>query len=486
MLAKAIVEEYTLLPSITGGIVRKDGTTTISNYGKIAENEDRMVSDQTHYTLASCTKSMTAAMIMKVCHTHGIRNPMKTITMGSVLPFVQPAYQNVTLDQLLCMVSGIVADKVLVQKRDFWRLFINNPADLRSQRRLLAEKVCGKDAPKPGFAPGTAYFYSNFAYVIAAHMIEVKFSMSYEDLMETYLFGPLRMQAYFTPPPMSAVGHSVVLDKYQSTWYDWWYKQILSPQTQKPAKKKIDKTTAYIVPFSLQYPPAVLAPAALVSIDMPSWLRYLHAVMMHDETFLPKKLWNILLNTGYPEKKWNPPLDIFDPPPTMSYSYGWLYITTPAFRDQEILFYTGSLPGEFTSDIILKQGQFALATVTNSSRAIIENPDSISLLPLQQLELALCPPQESSVQNLLKTVISTALQHPEPNAWMPKKSHGTVMRMRPGEVIAFHKRHTFAGKESFYSKQASNHISPQQPITALFLLLLVMAGGVLYGGGLVL
>ncbi len=119
MLAKAIVKNYTLLPSITGGIVRKDGTTTISTYGKAALNEDRMVDKQTHYTLASCTKSMTAAMIMKVCHTHGIRNPMKTITMGSVLPFVQPAYQNVTLDQLLCMVSGIVADKTLVWERDF-------------------------------------------------------------------------------------------------------------------------------------------------------------------------------------------------------------------------------------------------------------------------------------------------------------------------------------------------------------------------------
>ena len=57
-------------------------------------------------------------------------------------------------------------------------------------------------------------------------MIEVKFKMSYEDLMENYLFGPLRMKARFTPSLHSAVGHSVVEPQYSSTWYMWWYKTI--------------------------------------------------------------------------------------------------------------------------------------------------------------------------------------------------------------------------------------------------------------------
>ena len=55
-------------------------------------------------------------MIMKVCHKHRIGNPMRSITIGSVIPSVQSAYKNVTLRQLLCMSSGIIdAQDLIVQ-----------------------------------------------------------------------------------------------------------------------------------------------------------------------------------------------------------------------------------------------------------------------------------------------------------------------------------------------------------------------------------
>ena len=423
MASEAIVGDYTLLPSMAGGMIGSDGMMTIDNYGKVQLNKDQMVDQSTSYFIASCTKSMTAAMIMKVCHLHGIANPMKTITMGSVLPFVSDAYKDVTLEHLLCMVSGIVADKTLGGLHDFWHLFIDNTSDLRKQRRLLTQKICGKNAPPPAFVPGSSYFYSNCAYVVAAHVIEVKFNMNYEDMMQTYLFQPLRMKAHFKHTSSSAIGHSLVGRRYSSMWYTWWYKKILLPgrTLPKPSKEVMDGTTAYIVPPALQYPPPILGPAGLVCIDIASWLRYLYVVMMHDTSFLPESLWHILLNTGYPIKNWNPPLDILDSPSTSNYSFGWIYNTAPGMSDQGLLMYTGSLPGAFTSDIMLKQYSFALVAVTNSSRASIKSAGTVSTLPLNQLELALCPPEATFVKYLLTLMIQSAAKHPAPNAWSSKR-----------------------------------------------------------------
>ena len=70
-----------------------------------------------------------------------------------------------------------------------------------------------RDAPPPAFTPGTAYKYSNLGYVVAAHVIEMKFKSNYEDMMSKYLFGPLKMDAQVPNVPITsysgnAVGHS--------------------------------------------------------------------------------------------------------------------------------------------------------------------------------------------------------------------------------------------------------------------------------------
>ena len=159
----------------------------IHTYGVKALDKPQMVDDSTTYIIGSCSKAMTAAMIMKVCHEHSIHNPMRTITIGSVIPSVGDAFKNITLRQLLCMSSGLL-DPVDQGTPEFWEFFVKSTADLKTQRSQLTEKICGKNAPPLAFKPGTLWKYCNRGYIVAAHIIEIKFNSTYEDMMKKYLF----------------------------------------------------------------------------------------------------------------------------------------------------------------------------------------------------------------------------------------------------------------------------------------------------------
>ena len=421
--AESIVDNYILFPSIAGGMINKDGDMDISTYGvKALDNKSDIVKDTTPYIIGSCSKSMTAAMIMKACYTRHIISPMNTITIGSVIPSVQSAYQNVTLRQLLCMSAGIIdlpqgsySQVYSPVSIDFWKFFIKSTDDLKTQRSQLVEKVCGKNAPPPAFTPGTAYKYSNLGYVVAAHIIELKFNSTYEDMMSKYLFDPLKMEAQVPTVPIisysgNAVGHSVMGkgEEKNNTWLNWNKSVKATIPTLSDAPKIVEgDTTAFIVDTELQYPPPVMGPAATICLDMKNWLLYLDAVMMNDPSFLPKEAWKVLVNTGVPQNEWSPPHKIVKS--QMMYSFGWLYMPS----NPDLLFYTGYI-FTFNADVIIHQKEIAVAAVTNSGRG--NNGD---IEPLHLLEYALCPPKYKEVKSILASFIKMETEHPQVDPWVP-------------------------------------------------------------------
>lgn len=419
-VADNILDKFTLLPSIAGLMINSDKDLKIVSSGVKALNKPNKVDNTTTYIIGSCSKSMTAAMIMKACIVKGIANPMKTITIGSVIPSVQHAYKDVTLKQLLCMSSGIVdiAPPNGVVSFDFWKYFITSTDDLRTQRAQLTQKVCGVGVVGPAFPPGTAYYYSNLGYVIAAHIIEVKFNSTYEEMMKKYLLIPLHMKMKFAmvPPVYStadAVGHSIMgegMSQYDA-WLVWWnfYLKKAKPKLSLAPQVNVNNAIGFIVDTELQYPPPVMYPAGLVRLDMESWARYLYAVMTHSKHFLPEWAWKTLLNTGVEEKQWAPGGKITDI--GQKYSFGWLYTpSNPGF-----LFYTGATK-TFTADIILKQHDVVLATVTNSGRS------SNDTLPLHLLEKALCPSKNIKVLSILNAIIDQRNKNPPMDPWVEKNT----------------------------------------------------------------
>ena len=423
--AKEIVNNYTLFPSIAGGMIEKDGELDISTYGvKALDKKSERVKDTTPYIIGSCSKSMTATMIMKACYTRHIMNPMRSITIGSVVPTVQDAYKNVTLKQLLCMTAGIIdtpTGSYSPANDTFWEFFIKSTDDLKTQRAQLVEKVCGKNAPPPAFTPGTAYKYSNLGYIVAAHVIEVKFKSTYEDMMSKYLFDPLKMEGQTPTVPITtysqnAVGHSVMGkgQEKNNTWLKW-NKTVKNLIPSLPEAPKITEkdTIAFVVDTELQYPPPVLGPAGTICLDMKSWLLYLDAVMMNEPSFLPKRFWKTLVNTGVSQNEWFPPHKIVKS--SQMYSFGWIYEPS----NPDFLFYTGYI-FTFNADIFIQQGEIALAAVTNSGRGPGGDTE-----PLRLLEYALCPSKFKDMKSKIAAFIKVGKDNPSVDSWPPLENAKT-------------------------------------------------------------
>lgn len=417
MAAAKIVKELKLLPALAGGVIEANGNRKIDVYGKLDITKDAMVNNNTTYIIGSCTKSITAAAIMKMLYINsapGCKYTMENVTIGKVIKTpINDAYKNVTLKQLLCMQGGINdknwcadVDEMPTQHcLSFWKSFINNKEDLRSQRKLLTNIVIGKGSPAPVFT----YSYSNLGYVIAAHIVEVLFDTTYEKMMKNLFMG-LGMVNAVLPMPSTpfnggphgnhAVGHTLntkgkenISNHWLKVWYNGVLKSVAKPPPHTIVTKEEDNQIAYIVDNAIQFAPPVISAAGMLRIDIPSWLTYLKAVITHDKSFLPESRWNILLNTGMPQGKsgeW--------------YSYGWLYFAS--MKDQGLLFYTGSNMA-FLADIILKQHAFAICTVTNGCRG--DPKDNNALLPTTMLESTLCPTYATFVQNLIKVSMKSLL-----------------------------------------------------------------------------
>ena len=138
--------------------------------------------DSRHH-VGSVTKSMTASLLAILIQQGHLPYGWNT-TMAQVIPEATDGpYENVTLRELTGMISGM--DNIPPQDIEFPPF---DPEDLRSFRKAVA--VAAVNYP-PVHPPGTAYLYSNWAFITAGHVIETITEMVWEGALGTYLFEPL-------------------------------------------------------------------------------------------------------------------------------------------------------------------------------------------------------------------------------------------------------------------------------------------------------
>lgn len=170
-LAVIVVRSDSVLASGAAGVRRRGGTAPIS------------IQDRFH--LGSNTKAMTATLIASL-----VEAGMLTwqTTPAEVLPAlsgsVDPAFQNVTLEQLLAHRAGL-------QPFTNFREYRNLPplGDDPTARRLGFAAFLLRRAP--AYEPGSKYVYSNAGYAVAAAMAEQAGGASFEEMMRERLFKPL-------------------------------------------------------------------------------------------------------------------------------------------------------------------------------------------------------------------------------------------------------------------------------------------------------
>lgn len=179
-------------PALGGLLVTPAGIQALDATGLLVVDDPAMVQLNSCFHIGSNFKSMTALLVACLVEEGHLRWNM---TLAEALPglAMQPAYQNITLVQLLSHQAGLppfysAEEEPYMLAAD--QLVRNSSNDPHEQKVVFAGLVLLMD---PAAAPGQEFLYSNAGYVIAGLVAELATGRSFEALMQEYVIDPLGM-----------------------------------------------------------------------------------------------------------------------------------------------------------------------------------------------------------------------------------------------------------------------------------------------------
>jgi D-alanyl-D-alanine carboxypeptidase len=173
-----------LLRTPQGEFAAASGTTT--------RGEDSLPTADTHFRIASVTKTMTSAATLLLAQEGKltVQDPVSKYISGV------PNGDNITIAQLLEMRSGLYSftdSPVITNSLD------NDPTRVWKPQELLDLAF----AQPPNFAPGAEYEYSNTNYVLLGLIVEKLDGKPIATVFEERLFEPLGLTNTMFPPARS-------------------------------------------------------------------------------------------------------------------------------------------------------------------------------------------------------------------------------------------------------------------------------------------
>lgn len=179
------------LPGIVAAIAKEGEAIRAAAAGirKYETDKPLTIDDQLH--LGSCTKAITATLIARMVE-RGDFSWDTTIKQGlpEVSKKIHPAYQDVTLKQLVMHYGGMPANA------KNW--FLKGGENLTARRELI---VIDSLSSEPKKKPGTQFVYSNLGYMIAGLIAAKSSGKPWEQLIQEEVFDQLGLStAGFGPP----------------------------------------------------------------------------------------------------------------------------------------------------------------------------------------------------------------------------------------------------------------------------------------------
>jgi CubicO group peptidase (beta-lactamase class C family) len=179
-----IVDSYVLNHALGGGVIliAKSGKVIYErSYGFADRSENQPVMINNSFQIASLSKPMTAALILKL-------EEQGKLKLDSTLSDYFPEFNNdfgkkITLHHLLSHSSGIPNHFVI----DGW---FNADFHRETSEQEFVNLIAKQS---PAFGPGEDYLYSNLGYFLLGKIIEKATSESYSTSIQKHLFGPLNM-----------------------------------------------------------------------------------------------------------------------------------------------------------------------------------------------------------------------------------------------------------------------------------------------------
>ena len=271
----------------------------------------------THFRIASNTKTMTAAAIVLLAQNGKLRfdDPVSKYVQGV------PNGDDITISELLKMRSGLynyTSAPELAESLD------HDPAKVWTPEELLA--IAFKRPPVS--APGKEFDYCNTNYVLLGLIAEKVSGAPLAKIFQDRLFGPLGMKATLLPASTSNVipepySHGYLYGSSSYALVDAPYPADLVTAAKAGTLKPNDDTG--------QNPSDALAAGGAISTadDLAIWIRAL--------------VGGKVFNADY-QRQWLASLDPQDPsaPDGQKYGYG---ISEISFGPNRVYFHGGEMPG---------------------------------------------------------------------------------------------------------------------------------------------
>jgi len=179
-----LLAQWTRDGTFTGSVlIAQDGVVYLSEAYGLADREQGIPNTpQTRFHLASMSKQFTAMAIL-ILQSQGKLNVQDPIC--DYIANCPAAWQDITIHQLLTHTSGLSPRLDTIMDK-----LATDPATPPDPAYFF--EITGEEPLET--RPGEQYAYSNFGYVLLAHIIEKASRQSYADFLEENIFTPLNMR----------------------------------------------------------------------------------------------------------------------------------------------------------------------------------------------------------------------------------------------------------------------------------------------------
>jgi CubicO group peptidase (beta-lactamase class C family) len=257
----AFAESYRIkhgLPALGVGIIHRGRIVGLGMAGeRLAGSADWATIDDA-FDVASCAKSVTATIAAMLVEQGAIQwDTTFVAALPELRDRIHPGYAGATLEHLLRHTAGIGHD---LNRNDRWSGWHREHAAATPAGQRFAF-VEGALARPPLHAPGTKTAYTSDGYVIAGSMLERAAGIAWEDLVDTRLRAPLRLDSMRYGPFVGGASKARVVG-HESGWFG------------RPVPIAPDPAEYGRRPFG--------APAGFLYASIPDLLRYVDAHIQGD------------------------------------------------------------------------------------------------------------------------------------------------------------------------------------------------------------
>lgn len=210
--------------------------------GSVDKAGTKPVTKDTLFEIASNTKSFTAAIILRLAAEGKLS---LTDTIGKWFPNEYPAWNNVTIDQLLHM-SSTVFDTLEYDGGIFKKAYIADPTHIWTAKALInfaykkgpfcSRTVAAYGTPFCAEQPGKGWAYSNTNYMLLTEIAERASGKSFKDLLEQNIFKPLKLKSAIYEPEKNPADIKKLARAYDNDPEDKTYQQDVTEFSLSPAR----------------------------------------------------------------------------------------------------------------------------------------------------------------------------------------------------------------------------------------------------------